>query len=126
MLSPRDPRTEQGATNLIHATKIKNCQRTFVTKLGILPGDYARRDREPPRGFIIRGRYDFPHLCNKIPEDHGEDLVHPRYAPLHRLSPSINTRYQAKRSTFHRPVLRRSTWYPTNRARSPDVVVALG
>ncbi|KZV38706.1 hypothetical protein F511_32942 [Dorcoceras hygrometricum] len=41
-------------------------------------------------------------------------------------SPSINTRYQARRSAFHLPAPRRPTWYLTNRARSPDVVVALG
>ncbi|KZV23742.1 dnaJsubfamily C member 21 [Dorcoceras hygrometricum] len=97
--SPRDPSTEQCATNPIHATEIENCQRTFATKLGILPGDYARREREPPRGSMLSSGIS--------PED-------------------SDPTYQARRSAFHLPAPRRTTWYLTNRARPPDVVVALG
>ncbi|KZV21908.1 hypothetical protein F511_05598 [Dorcoceras hygrometricum] len=85
-----------------------------------LPRTPTRRAKESdPDTYLlisrIRGRYDFPRLCNKIPEDHEEDLAHPRYAPLHRLSPSINISIGgASPDTLRRPLTSYS-WLQTSR-----------
>ncbi|KZV17586.1 wall-associated receptor kinase-like 22 [Dorcoceras hygrometricum] len=89
-----------------------------------LPMTLSRRDEEsiPDTSFCVEesrrdtsfliqrilGRYDFPYLGKRIlriTEDIRQDIL------FHRLSPSINTS---------------APTYPTNRARSSDVVVALG